>query len=54
MLVPLTVGVNVWLCDGCKDTEVGVSETVTAGFRVTATVADLVESATLVAFTVTV
>jgi len=54
LLVPLTVVVNVWFCDGCKDTEDGVSETVTGGFRVTVVVADLLESATLVAVTVTV
>jgi hypothetical protein len=52
--VPLTVGVNVWFCDGSKDTEDGVSETVTEGVSVTVAVTDLVESATLVAFTVTV
>jgi hypothetical protein len=54
LLVPLTVAVNVWFCDGSKDTEDGVSETVTGGASVTAAVADLVGSATLVAFTVTV
>jgi hypothetical protein len=54
LLVPLTVAVNVWFCDGSKDTEDGVSETVTGGVSVTAAVADLVGSATLVAFTATV
>jgi hypothetical protein len=54
LLVPLTVAVNVWFCDGSKDTEDGVSETVTEGVSVTVAVADLVGSATLVAFTVTV
>ena len=29
MLVPLTVAVNVWFCDGSKDTEAGVRRTVT-------------------------
>ena len=53
LLVPLTVAANVWFCDGSKDTEGGVSETVTGGFRVTAAVADLVGSTVLVAFTVT-
>ena len=52
--MPLTVAVNVWLFDGSKDTEDGVSETVTGGVSVTVAVADLVASATLVAFTVTV
>ena len=54
LLVPLTVGVNVWFCDGSKDTEDGVSETVTRGMSVRVAVADFVGSATLVAFTVTV
>jgi hypothetical protein len=56
LLEPLTVAVNVWFCDGCKDTEDGASETVTltGGFRVTVALADFVGSATLVAFTVTV
>ena len=52
--MPLTEAVNVWFCDGCKDTEDGVSETVTVGFRATVAVADFVGSAALVAFTVTV
>ena len=54
MLLPLTVAVNVWLCDGNKDTEDGVSETVTGGASVTVAVANFVGSATLVTFTVTV
>ena len=54
LLVPLTVAVNVWFCDGSKDTEDGVSETVTRGVSVTVAVADFVGSATLEAFTVTV
>ena len=54
LLVPLTVAVNVWFCEGSKDTEDGVSETATRGVSVTVAVADLVGSATLVAFTVTV
>jgi hypothetical protein len=53
LLVPLTVALNVCCCDGCKDTEVGVSETVTGGFRVMVALADLVGSAVLVAVTVT-
>ena len=52
--MPLTVAVNVWFCDGCKDTVDGVSETVTGGVSVTVAIADLVGSATLAAFTVTV
>jgi hypothetical protein len=54
LLAPLTVAVNVWFCDGSKGTEDGVSEIVTGGVSVTVAVADLVASATLVAFTVTV
>jgi hypothetical protein len=54
LFVPLTVAVNVWFCDGSKDTVDGVSETVTGGVSVTVAVADFVGSATLVAFTVTV
>jgi hypothetical protein len=54
LLVPLTVAVNVWLRDGSKDTEGGVSETVTGGVSVTVAEADLVGAATLVALTVTV
>jgi hypothetical protein len=54
LLVPLTVAVNVWLFDGSKDTEDGVSETVTGGVSVTLAVTDFVGSATLVAVTVTV
>ena len=52
--MPLTVAVNVWFCDGSKDSEDGVSETATRGVSVTVAVADLVGSATLVAFTVMV
>ena len=52
--MPLTVAVNVWLFDGSKDTEDGVSETVTGGVSVTLAVTDFVGSATLVAVTVTV
>src|ERR1019366_8217224 len=54
LLVPLTVAVNVWFCDGSKDTEDGVSKTVTGGVSVTVAGADLVGSATLVALTVMV
>jgi hypothetical protein len=54
LVVPPTVAVNVWFPDGRKDREDGVSETVTRGVSVTAAVADLVGSATLVAVTVTV
>jgi len=53
LLVPLTVAVNVWLCDGSKDTEDGVSGEIAIGSRFTVALADLVESAVLIAFTVT-
>jgi len=54
LVVPATVAVNVWLCDGCKETEEGVRETVTGGARVTLALAVLEVSAALVAVTVTV
>jgi hypothetical protein len=54
LLVPVTVAVKVRFCNGCKDTEDGVSETVTGGSKVTVAVANLVGSATLVAVTATV
>jgi hypothetical protein len=53
LLVPLTVAVNVCCCDGSKDTEDGVSETVTGGVSVTVVVPNLVGAATLVAVKVT-
>ena len=53
LLVPLTVAVNVWFCEGSKDTEDGVSETVSGGVSFTVAIADLAGSATLVAVTVT-
>jgi hypothetical protein len=34
LLVPPTAAVNVWFCDGSKDTAGGVSETVTGAFTV--------------------
>ena len=34
MLVPLTVAVNVWFCDGGRAIEGGVSETVTGALTV--------------------
>jgi len=38
--VPLTVDVNVWFCDGCKEIEVGVSETATGALTVRLNCAD--------------
>jgi hypothetical protein len=57
--VPLTVGVNVVLLPSLSDALLGVKLTVTTGgveggIRVTVEFADFVESATLVAVTVTV
>ena len=49
-----TVAVNVWFCDWPRVTVAGVSETLTGGVSEIVAVADLVESATLVAVTVTV
>ena len=54
LLGPVTLAVNVWFCDGCKETEDGVSEIDTGGFRVIVAVPALEVSATLVAVTVTV
>jgi hypothetical protein len=51
--VPVTVAVNCCVADVCKDAEVGLIETLTAGaVTVTVALADFVVSATLVAFTV--
>jgi hypothetical protein len=51
--VPVTAAVNCCVADVCKDAEVGLSETLTEGaVTVTVALADLVVSATLVAFTV--
>ena len=51
---PLTVAVNCWVWDAVRDAVNGVSETVTGGARAMLALADLVESAALVAVTVTV
>ena len=51
---PLTVAVNCWVWDAVRDTVNGVRETVTGGVRAMVALADLVESAALVAVTVTV
>ena len=53
LLVPLSVASNLWFCDESKDTEEGVNEIVTGGFKVIRPVADLAGSATLVAVMVT-
>ena len=49
-----TVAVNACFCDGVRVTVPGVNATLTAGVSEIVAVADLVESATLVAVTVTV
>ena len=49
-----TVAVNAWVCDGVRVTLPGVSPMLTGGASDTAALAVLVESATLVAVTVTV
>ena len=51
---PVTVAVNCWVWDAVRDAVNGVSETVTGGARAMLALADLVESAALVALTVTV
>src|ERR1035441_4300057 len=51
--VPATAAVNIWVCDGVRVTLPGVNATLTGGASDTLALADLVESATLVAVTVT-
>ena len=51
---PLTVAVNCWVWDAARDAVNGVRETLTGAARATLALADLVESAALVAVTVTV
>ena len=52
--VPATVAVNACVCDGVRVTLPGVNATLTGGASDTLALADFVESATLVAVTVTV
>ena len=49
-----TVAAKAWVCDWPRVTVPGVSETLTGGASDTLALTDLVESATLVAVTVTV
>ena len=49
-----TLAVNAWVCDGVRVTLPGVNATLTGGASDTLALAVLVESATLVAVTVTV
>ena len=49
-----TVAVKAWVCDGVRVTLPGVNATLTGGASDTLALADFVESATLVAVTVTV
>ena len=49
-----TEAAKLWDWDWPRPTDVGVTETLTGGTSVTLALADLVESATLVAVTVTV
>ena len=51
---PPTVAVKFWVWAAVRVAESGVSEMLTGGASVTVALADLVGSATLVAFTVTV
>ena len=51
---PPTVAVKFWVWAAVRVAESGVNEIVTVGVSVTVALADLVGSATLVAFTVTV
>ena len=50
--VPVTVAENCWVADVCKEADVGLIEIPTTDVTVTVALADLVVSATLVAFTV--
>jgi hypothetical protein len=50
----VTAAVNAWVWEGVRVTVPGVNATLTGGVSEIVAVADLVESATLVAFTVTV
>jgi hypothetical protein len=52
--VPPTVAVNCWVWAAATVAESGVNEMLTGGLSVTVALADLVRSATLLAFTVTV
>jgi hypothetical protein len=52
--VPATLAVNVWVCAGARVTLPGVNATLTGGASDTLALVVLVESATLVAVTVTV
>ena len=52
--VPVTAAVNVWVCEGVSVTLPGVNATLTGGASDTLALAVLVESAALVAVTVTV
>ena len=52
--VPVTAAVNACVCDGVRVTLPGDNATLTGGASDTLALADLVESATLVAFTVMV
>jgi hypothetical protein len=52
LLVPLTAAVKVWLCDGCKETEVGVNEIIT-GMSLTVALPDAAGFIVLVAVSVT-
>src|ERR1039458_6185974 len=54
LLVLVTAAEKVWVCDCVKVTLAGATVTPIGGFRVTVTEADFVESATLVAVTITV
>ena len=51
--LPVTVAENCLVCDAVSVTAVGETETAKGGFSVTTAVAFFVESATLVAVTVT-
>jgi hypothetical protein len=53
-IVPVTVALNCWVCDARNVAPVGLTTTLTDGCRLTVAVAVLLESAALLAMTVTV
>ena len=53
LLVPVTLGVNCCICEVCRLALAGLIDTATVGWRVICALADLVESAELIAVTVT-
>ena len=53
LLEPVTVALNCWVCDARNVALVGLTATLTVGCRLTTAIAVLLESAALVAMTLT-